>query len=82
MKQVWKYPLTMGINEVLLPAEHKIVHVALQHGNITMWAEVSLANVPYKPIPVSVVGTGHDIPEDTEHVGTFMDGPFVWHVYV
>ena len=28
-----------------------------------------------------VYGTGQPIPLHTEHVGTFFDGPFVWHVY-
>ena len=28
-----------------------------------------------------IVGTGHLVPDGAEHVGSTVDGPFVWHVY-
>jgi len=28
-----------------------------------------------------VIGTGHEIPENCTHVGSFIAAPFVWHVY-
>jgi hypothetical protein len=30
---------------------------------------------------LQVFGTGHEIPDDWEHVGTVQDGEFVWHIF-
>ena len=31
--------------------------------------------------PVQAFGTGHVIPDGAEHLGSCIDGPFVWHLY-
>lgn len=30
---------------------------------------------------LQVFGTGQVVPDDAEHVGSVLDGPFVWHLY-
>lgn len=80
-KTVYKYPAPIG--EVQLPDIATIVHVGMQNGVITVWAEVPL----FPPTPAweqrsyKIYGTGQPIPDNAVHVTTLFDGPFVWHLY-
>jgi hypothetical protein len=44
--------------------------------------EVDTQNPP-ENFEVNVVGTGHELNKKTTnvHAGSFVQGPFVWHVY-
>lgn len=84
MKTIWKFEFPISIGAYLkMPAGAKILHVARQYPNVaTFWAEVDdLAEMEERFF--AVVGTGNPIPEDVncEYVGTFIDPPFVWHLY-
>lgn len=82
MKTVWKYQFATVQDDVVIPANARIVHVGEQGGKVTVWAEV-VANpvgVGYARYLV-IVGTGHPIPDRWEHVGTVVQPPWVWHVY-
>lgn len=60
-------------------------HADVQHGQVTVWAEVDTAAPPVAR-RVEVLGTGHPMPtpDDLEYVDTFQTdgGAFVWHLYV
>lgn len=47
-----------------------------------IWLEVA-PDVPNAGIvrEFQIFGTGHEVPTGWEHCGSFVDGPFVWHVY-
>lgn len=85
--KIFKYPLQVApINLLQLPKESKIIHVAIQMpAGICLWCEVprpdDIHDVEERKIVV--YGTGHEIPDSlkVEHLGTVMDGPYVWHVY-
>ena len=81
-KKVFKYPLLFvdGWQSVDMPNGAHPVFVAMQHGKLTVWAEVDTEE-PLYPVELGIWGTGHNIPDDAEHVGSTLDGLFVWHVW-
>ncbi len=82
MRTVYKYPINIEDNQTIdMPTTNRVVHVARDgNGRPCIWAEVDdmTDSAPFK---VSVRGTGHPLPKDENHIGTFVDMPFVWHVY-
>lgn len=89
MRAVWKFPIdvsTVGGTvspEITMPAGAKIVHVAQQRVGdvVTLWAEVNPDARVRETRYFAIIGTGHPIPDGYEHVGTWLDDPFVWHLY-
>lgn len=95
MRVVHKFPLVQAIEQIghfiEIPNASKIVHVGRDPQEVPcVWAEIvtdaSDVLVPSKPgkvggLRVTVYGTGHRIPTALEHAGSFVAGPFVWHVY-
>jgi hypothetical protein len=84
MKTIWKYPVGFyGPNHISLPADAKILHVDrrdhISHA-VAFWAEVN-PSIPSEIRSFQVVGTGHQISPNMEHIGTTIDGSYVWHLY-
>jgi hypothetical protein len=83
MRTIYKYPLETGqFNDVSirLPEGATIRRVAIQHNTPTLWAEIDTeAKLVVRHLRVH--GTGHPIPAGAVYVGTWDDGPFVWHLY-
>jgi hypothetical protein len=81
VKQIWKYKVE---NVIEMPLDAEILDVQLQNGqmfNACIWAKVNPENELEKRKFV-VIGTGHSF-DDTNHkyIGTYQDGPFVWHLF-
>jgi hypothetical protein len=84
MKTVWKFPFAIGGEQPInLPAGSEVLHVGLDpDGAPCLWARVD-SHAPKVTHTLYVTGTGHPIPEgDNRHLGTFINGPFVWHVWM
>jgi hypothetical protein len=84
MKTIWKFRIGLADKQVvLMPVNSKILHVAVQHGKICLWAEVSDAeNRELRTI--AIYGTGHTLPDNTgRYIGTFLmhDDTLVFHAY-
>ena len=85
MRTVYKYPLEwpMASDEFTMsfPEGAELLHFDMQGRAPTIWALVD----PDKPVArrtFRLAGTGHPIEaEEMAHVGTCMDGPFVWHLF-
>lgn len=80
MRSVYKYQLELGINDIKMPSNAKVVHFATQAPDICVWMEV----VRLEPDEVrrfDVIGTGHRIAPNYTHRGTLQSGSFVWHLY-
>lgn len=80
---VWKFPLLDTVNKVDLPPGAEVLHVAEQHGQITLWARLdpSAARVART---FHVVGTGGDVPDRADTFrGTAVaaGGSLVFHVF-
>lgn len=89
---VWKYELRGTRNEVDLPRESVVVHVAGQvkpngERGIFMWVEVDPEETELRRRTFHIVGTGQPLPPShwlPRHLGTFLSddlGTFVFHLY-
>jgi hypothetical protein len=80
-KQIWKYKVE---NIIEMPKGAEILSVQIQNGemfNACIWAKVSSENELEKR-QFLVVGTGHTFDDtDMVYIGTYQDGPFVWHLF-
>lgn len=81
---IWKYVLRSE-RKVEMPAGAKVLHVGLQHGEVTMWCLVDPLAVQEER-HFHVYGTGWNLTkqlakERHEHIGTVIDGSLVWHVF-
>lgn len=81
-RQIFKYPLVIGNQNIRIHADHKPLCVQMQNDQLCLWAEVD----PEQALAwkhVLIVGTGHPFhPQGFDYVGTVQDGPFVWHCYM
>lgn len=88
MRQIWKFPLGVAPDDATvtleMPAGAQIVQFAGgEHSAVfapTIWAIVDTDEQP-EPRRFTVYGTGHPLPRNGRHIGTYFDGPFVWHVF-
>lgn len=81
-RTVFKYPVNLRRRTTRLCLSGPIVHIGVQPDgvdSIMVWAESGV----HKPTTrlFQAVGTGGAVPEDSEHVGSVIDGAFVWHLY-
>jgi len=84
MKTIYKYPIQItDEQEIEMPFASKVIHAGLDpQGTPCLWAVVDTESSP-EPVSVLVVGTGNPMPFHPErHVGSFVQGPFVWHVFL
>jgi hypothetical protein len=79
MKQIWKYKLSESAIE--MPIDAEILSVQLQNDVPHIWAMVS-PQTELEKRKFAIVGTGQSF-DDTnmKYIGTYQDGPFVWHLF-
>lgn len=81
--EIWKFELRLiGSQMIPIPADAEILSVAVQRGNICVWALVD----PDRPAlirKIEVIGTGHPMETGVSRkfIGTVIAEPFVWHVF-
>lgn len=83
MKKIYKYPLALADAEVVqldIPQGGQILTMGVQQGIPTLWVLVEVGR-PEERRMFRTVGTGHDVPGGVKFVGTWFDGPYVWHVF-
>lgn len=81
MKEIWKFPIEMGANKIEMPNGAVVLTVQLQNDIPCLWAIVNPEEASNTRV-FHIHGTGHPLevaPRD--YVGTFQQGPFVWHVF-
>lgn len=83
--QIWKFPLELREEqEIEMPENANIIHVAEQHERICLWAEVYPKDIKRKRT-FYVIGTGWLMPNlsTVRHIGSVVMAPgaYVWHVY-
>ncbi len=80
-KQIWKYKLDGVVNDIQIPMEAKVLTVQVQNEVPHIWVLVSPEN-EVETRKFMVVGTGHPFDDTSmKYIGTFQDGPFVWHLF-
>ncbi len=85
MKTIWKYPFKVDDRFTLeIPARSEVIHVGLDpEGNRCLWILLDPEDVKYTAT-FYIFGTGHNVDsrfQGSRHVGSFIEGPFVWHVF-
>ena len=84
MRTIWKYEFNdSGFREVDLGRNYKVILIASQHGSPfpTIWIEHNPEEEERSSVAFQIIGTGHVIPDDYEHIGSAICGAFVWHIY-
>jgi hypothetical protein len=84
MKTIHKYPLQITDRQKIeTHSGFKPLHVGLDpSGNACLWCQVNTER-PKVDLVVFVVGTGNPMPEGSmDHFGSFIDKPYVWHVFL
>ena len=81
---IWKFPLEItDRQDIKMPGEPKILSVGLDPKGVPcLWALVQPGNPEWR-ISVHIVGTGNPAENAVGQtfVGSFVQGPFVWHVF-
>ncbi len=84
---VWKYTLdiTDMMQAIEMPAMAHVVHVAMQRGQLCLWAHVT-PTMPPEVYHFAVHGTGHPVTGEAHYIGAALDdrgrqGALVWHVF-
>lgn len=82
MRTVYKYPIPIDseIAKIALPVGAKVVDFEFQGTRPFLWAEVNTVAAT-KERAFCIVGTGHPIPDNAEHIATCHPSPFVFHLY-
>lgn len=78
MRKIFKYLIE---ESVLIPKNHKVVLVDQQNGDFYIWVEFEESDAVEQVVYFRVFGTGHLIPDGFEHVHSYIEGQFVWHIY-
>lgn len=82
MRKIFKQQILSSYDELKLPKNLKVVHFGKQNLVTCMWYEFD-TEAPLVPTTIMVFGTGHVIEDDNlKHIGTIMDGDYVWHYYM
>lgn len=77
-RKIYKFRIEPKIN---LPRQAHVVRVAMQASNPFLWAIFDEVEFPGTELrEFVVVGTGQEIPDDLEYVGTYEDGAYIWHL--
>lgn len=85
MRTIWKYPLSL----IGAPQAHQIpkgAQVRFVGGNprvsgMAVWFEVLDSDAETEEQKFLLQGTGDEIPEGAEYLGSVPDGEFIWHIF-
>jgi hypothetical protein len=80
---IYKYPIEFKPEQTIDGfAKMRFIYSNYQRGVMTLWAEVDETTEKI-PRTVYVVPTGRVLTHrQHNYVGTFMQGDYVWHIYV
>lgn len=85
MQTVFKFPLSYRQDVRLsLPEEARVVQVGLDGaGDPCLWVllDPALPTDGGPDLSYGIYGTGGQVPDHKEYVGTFFSLPFVWHIF-
>ncbi len=80
MKVIWKYEL--NDEHIYVPRNSKVLCVKLQHGTPCVWILVEDYDENVNLLQFQVVETGEEFDiTDRKYVGTYEEGPYIWHVF-
>lgn len=79
-------PQELPAGKILHLTEYRKKNITGERQRIEVWVEITLDGPDFtgsitNTQHVQVIGTGHPIPDGSEHLASCLDGPFVWHLY-
>ena len=83
MTKIFKYPIKIQQKqEISVPIGVVPIHVGLDPtGEPCIWCVVEIGR-PTIDMSIIIIGTGHEMPSEIKvHIGSFVQGPYVWHVF-
>lgn len=82
MKKVWKFPTSPQPFALGLPVGAQVIHFDMQESVPTLWVLLD-PDAPQEQRAFLVAGTGHDLPDDVQHLGSCIDRELglVWHLF-
>ena len=84
MKRIYKYPITLGLNEFEFPEGYQILSIQIQHDNPQMWVLLDPAQEPKVTRRYQTFPTGYPIKQALlGYIGTFQldGGTFIFHLF-
>lgn len=83
MKKIFKYGVGEPGSEVKLSLRvgAKVVHFDVQNDQLFIWVLLDPTVMVTVIRMFQVLGTGWDIPSDSEYVATVLHNQFVWHLF-
>lgn len=82
MKVVHRFPLYFGKNVIKVRRLAKVLKAGIKpDGTMNLWIESIVIGQGNEDRIFYIYGTGDTIPENLQHVETFLQEEFVWHVY-
>jgi hypothetical protein len=78
-KAIYKYPVSRLIEGLQMPELCDFLFVEMQKGEAMAWFLVLPGGGVIRTF--KVYGTGYDIPLAHTYLGSWQDGPFVWHLF-
>lgn len=81
--KIYKYQLDKTVTVLEMPRGAEILHVGSDPaGHTCVWARfISNNEFILEKRAICIVGTGHEHEADLKYLGTFIQGPFVWHAF-
>ena len=80
--RVWKFPLLWVEANQDMPVAAQIIYVGMDPGSdhIALWAIVD-PEQPMETRRFAILATGASLHDPERHVGSVIDGNYVWHVF-
>lgn len=80
---IYKYSIThKSVQTIELPIHSQILCVQLQFGKPFIWVRIPNPEAPTIERTFEFSGTGEEIDNTIrQYIGTWQEGPFVWHLF-
>jgi len=79
MRTIHKFENQAKIN--LKKGMYKVILAGVQNGSYRFWIEYDTNHKADHFVSFKTYPTGAEIPVGSKHEYSFIDGPFVWHLY-
>ncbi len=81
MRKIFKYPIRLTpLQDIEIPEGAYFLDVQLQEKQICIWAIVDTEREKEQH-KIVIRGTGHDVQEDIDYLGTVQQDGYVWHIF-
>lgn len=76
---IWKYPIEVGISEIMLPERAEFLHFGVQGTQLTVWVRLN-PKEPKVLRTVRIYGTGFNAVAG-KYIGTCEARGYIWHLF-